>query len=576
MVKWSYYLHRMGFRQLDKISIQEVIVDLHNESASLSDPKTKDIFNGLLNLIDKLYSENESLREENQRLKDEVNHLKGEQGKPDIKANTQPNDHSSEQDRKGSEDPNRDEKKKKRHRKPKLANVKIDREQKCPIDKSILPGDAQFKGYSDIVIQDIKIITDNVKYRRETYYSPSKNKTYLGELPIDVAGKGEYGVGIRSLIPLLKSECHLSERCILDFFQNFGIELSSAYISNQWTKGYTDFHQEKAAIFEAGLFSTSYQQIDDTGARVKGQNHYTQIICNPFYSAYFTTQRKDRLTVLDVFRNFAPREFLYNSEAMTLLDHFKLAKKIRLAVDQHLEKDTDYDEETLTTLLNRIKLGPQQRTRIMEACAIAAYREQKEKPVIKILMCDDAPQFKLLTEEITLCWIHDGRHYKKLNPVVPMHETLRDKFITKYWLYYHQLREYKEAPHLNRAIELTQQFDALFATQTGYQQLDERIAKTQAKRKELLLVLKYPELPLHNNASELGARVQARARDISLHTMSKEGTKIKDTFMTLSQTAKKLGVRTYDYIRDRVSGELKLPSLAQLIREASQENFVIP
>ena len=43
-------------------------------------------------------------------------------------------------------------------------------------------------------------------------------------------------------------------------------------------------------------------------------------------------------------------------------------------------------------------------------------------------MCDNAPQFKLLTEELTLCWIHDGRHYKKLNPVVPQHKTLRDAF----------------------------------------------------------------------------------------------------------------------------------------------------
>ena len=312
---------------MNKNSIQDIIVDLHTETASLSDPKTKDIFNGLLNLIDRLFSESESLREENQQLKDEVNGLKGEQGKPTIKANTQQSDHSSEQERTGKDDSNKGTKKNQRQRKPKLANVKIDREQKCSIDKSILPEDAQFKGYSDIVIQDIKIITDNVKYRREMYYSPSNHKTYLAELPADVAGKGEYGVGIRSLIPLLKSECHLSERCILDFFQNFGIEVSSAYISNQWTKGYTDFHQEKTALFEAGLLSTPYQQIDDTGARVKGQNYYTQILCNPFYCAYFTTPRKDRLTVLDVLRNLAPREFPYNSAAIRLLDRFKLAQR---------------------------------------------------------------------------------------------------------------------------------------------------------------------------------------------------------------------------------------------------------
>jgi len=146
----------------------------------------------------------------------------------------------------------------------------------------------------------------------------------------------------------------------------------------------------------------------------------------------------------------------------------------------------------------------------------------------------------LLTEERILCWVHDGRNYKKLNPVVPQHKILRDDFLTRYWLYYQALKDYKETPDSNRSIELEQQFDALFLTQTGYQQLDERIAKTYAKRKELLLSLKHPELPLHNNAPELSAHVQARARDVSLHTMSENGTKIKDTFMTISQTAKKL------------------------------------
>jgi hypothetical protein len=33
--------------------------------------------------------------------------------------------------------------------------------------------DAVFKEYESVVVQDIKIITDNVEYRREVYYSPS-------------------------------------------------------------------------------------------------------------------------------------------------------------------------------------------------------------------------------------------------------------------------------------------------------------------------------------------------------------------------------------------------------------------
>ncbi len=552
-----------------KEGFQEILKGVESIMPSISDLETKKVLNKLLNLVETIHHENEELKEENQQLKDEVNHLKGEQGKPDIKGNKPKDDGdiSSEQERKNSSDDDKNKKNKKRKRKPKLPEIKIDREQICPVDKSILPADIINKGYSDVVIQDIKIVTDNVKYRREVYYSPSQGKTYLGELPSDIAGKGEYGVGVRSLIPLLKSECNLSESCILDFFQNFGIVLSSAYISNQWTKGYEPFHQEKTDIFEAGLSNCDYQQIDDTGARVNGENHYTQIICNPFYSAYFTTPRKDRLTILDIFNNFSPRTFLYNSHANQLLGQFNLSKKILKAVDKHLEKSQLFDEKTFNSLLNIINPGPQQRTRIKEACAIAAYQAQTHFPVIQTLVCDDAPQFKLLTEELALCWIHDGRHYKKLHPIVPLHQSILDNFLTQYWLYYHKLIAYQKKPDPTQAILLAQEFDVLFSTETEYEQLNARTAKTLAKHKELLLVLKYPDMPLHNNASELAARVQARARDVSLHTRSEEGTKIKDTFMTISQTAKKLGVRTYEYIRDRVSGENKLPSLAQLIEE---------
>jgi len=231
-------------------------------------------------------------------------------------------------------------------------------------------------------------------------------------------------------------------------------------------------------------------------------------------------------------------------------------------------------------LLNAMELGPQQRTRIKEACAIAAYHQQTQTPVIRFLMSDDAPQFKLIPQHNVLCWVHDGRLYKKLNPIIPQFKKALDAFLTLYWIYYKQLKAYKKNPNLQQAEILAMRFDELFSTKTDYQLLNDRIAKTLAKRKAMILVLRYPYLPLHNNASELAARVQARERDISFHTMSKAGTKAKDTFMTLSQTAKKLGIRTYDYIKDRVSGKFNMTSLAQLISEKSTadqaKNICVP
>ena len=92
------------------------------------------------------------------------------------------------------------------------------------------------------------------------------------------------------------------------------------------------------------------------------------------------------------------------------------------------------------------------------------------------------------------------------------------------------------------AAKLSTEFDELFSTKTIYGALNDRIEKTKDKKDELLLVLKHPCLPLHNNDSELGARVEKRRQDVSLHTISEAGTTAKDSFLTIVQTAKKLGV----------------------------------
>ena len=88
---------------------------------------------------------------------------------------------------------------------------------------------------------------------------------------------------------------------------------------------------QRADIFLAGLLATDYQQIDDTGSRVRGQNYYTQIVCNPYYTAYFTAPHKDRLTVLDILRgdpDGKTRSYLFNEEAFDLLERFEVSKKL--------------------------------------------------------------------------------------------------------------------------------------------------------------------------------------------------------------------------------------------------------
>ncbi|MCB0560929.1 MAG: hypothetical protein KDD09_18360, partial [Phaeodactylibacter sp.] len=87
-------------------------------------------------------------------------------------------------------------------------------------------------------------------------------------------------------------------------------------------------------------------------------------------------------------------------------------------------------------------------------------------------------------------------------------------------------------------------------------------------KEKLLAVLDNPALPLHNNGMELGARRVVRKRDISLHSWSKTGTKVRDAFMSIVETAAKLGVNAMDYIADRITQKYLMPHLATLVRQA--------
>ena len=55
--------------------------------------------------------------------------------------------------------------------------------------------------------------------------------------------------------------------------------------------------------------------------------------------------------------------------------------------------------------------------------------------------------------------------------------------------------------------------------------------------------------------------------------MTEGGTKANDTFSTIVQTAKKLGVSAYKYFNDRVSKSFNMPSLAEMIGDKKSSAF---
>jgi hypothetical protein len=519
----------------------------------------------LFNLVEELASENRALREENQRLRDEINRLKGEQGKPQIKPNraatsSASQNHSSERER---------HKPQAWTKTSKVERIKINRAEMVQVDRAVLPADAEFKGYEEVVVQDIELKTDNVLFRKETFYSKVTGKTYTAKLP--PAYKGQFGPGVKALTIVLYHGANMSEPKVSEFLEYVGVFISPGEVSNLLIKNHDDFHAEKDMVYAAGVRSSRFQHLDETETRVKGVNEHCHTICNPLYTVYVTTEKKDRLSALKALLNGRDLTFRLNAEAYTWLEPVGLSQPILVALHQ-LPQDQVFSQLEFNQLLNvRLPaLGSQHHRRILEAAAVAAYHAQQDFPVIELLLCDDADQFKRLTKELALCWVHDGRHYKKLNPVVPHHRELLENFRGQYWNYYDDLLNYKQAPTSEATTQLSQQFDQLFSTVTGYAALDDRIAKTRAKKDTLLMVLQHPELPLHNNPAELAARRRVRKRDVSFGPRTEAGKKAWDTFQSLAETTKKLGVNFYQYIFDRVSKANLVSPLADVIAERAK------
>jgi predicted GNAT family acetyltransferase len=422
----------------------------------------KEVFNLIETLCQKIIEQAKEI----EQLRDEINKLKGENGTPKFKAKAPIND---------KDEIKLESNKKERIKRSKVDRIKIDRTETIKLDKTGLPDDLEFKGYAEKIVQNILIKTDNVLYRFEKYYSPSEGKTYTAEVEGNQAATG-FGAETKALISTLYYENRVTENKIASFLNSNGLHISEGTVSNILIKEQSEtLSKIKEEIFEAGLSSSIYQQIDDTGMRIGGENGYATIVCNEKYSAYFINKSKSRETI---------KSFLTERLAALFI----------------------------------------------------------------VLVGDDAPQFKKIAARFALCWIHEERHYKKETPILEYHKKELKRVRGEIWEYYKKLADYKKMPTEEKKAELLAEFDVLFGQITTYDELNKRLSLTNEKKDELLTVLDFPEVPLHNNVSETGEREVVMKRKISGGVKTEEGVKAWENNLSILATCKKLGVSFYDFM----------------------------
>lgn len=484
-------------------------------------------------------------------LEAEIKLLKGHPQKPIIRPS------KIEKPEKGSTS-KEDEKRAGSEKREKNRNLIISRDE--IIEAEGVKSDWKFKGYQDYIVQDIKIETYNVRYRLKRYIT-AEGKYVTASLPKEIKGY-HFGADLRKFILYQYYNCHVTQPILLEQLTEIGIDISSGGLSHILVENNDIFHQEKEALLIKGLEVSDFIQSDDTGARHNGKNGYCTVICNDLFTYFKSGEGKSRINFLELLRTPQYEDYRINSYALDYMVQQNLPakyQKLLEGISESIYPDKVSFEEFLTG--SGITAEYAIRT-IIEGGLIGSIMEHGINKDMAIIS-DDAGQFNVLLHG--LCWVHAERNIQKVHCFTPEQEALLGSKLKDFWKLYMALKCYKENIASISKEEINNQFDKVFNERTGFLSLDQNLEKIGKNKKELLLVLERPEIPLHNNTSERDIREYVKKRKISGSTRSDEGQRCRDTFASLKKTCRKLGISFWDYIEDRIKMMMQIQPLPELI-----------
>lgn len=499
-----------------------------------------------------LLEQNHQLREDNQALRDEVARLKKQTPKPKI----------------GPSKLIEKERRKRRGKREGKSGRKLEADRTVVVKAEQVPEGSRFKGYDDFWVQELVIQTQTTLYRVEKWSTPDGDLV-RGSLPAVLAVEGpgaHFGPTLRSFVLYQYYHAQVTEPLILEQLHEWGMKMSSGQLHRLITEGKEQFHLEKDEILRVGLRVSRHIHVDDTGARHQGKNGVATHIGNEWFAWFKTTQSKSRINFLELLRA-GQTDYVVNGEALEYMAAQTLPTepltKLAAASGQVFGDLTQWQ-----AALKRWGITKERHVRVATEGALLGSLLDHGFNRDLAIVSDDAGQFNILLH--ALCWIHAERLLAKLLGFTDSQRQALEQIRSEVWQYYRDLKAYQLEPTTTAKLALEARFDTLCTTHTCFTSLNLALKRMLLNKRELLLVLDRPDLPLHNNLSEGDIREYVKRRKISGGTRSDDGRRCRDTFASLKKTCRKLGVSFWSYLNDRLGGHRLIPALPQLIEARAQ------
>ncbi len=490
-------------------------------------------------------------------LKTEVAKLKKLPPKPKIRASKLPKDDDNDNPtghsgNKKSNSGNGTGKSRKRKKKLNIHKTTI-------IKPDNLPEQSRFLGYQDYFVQELLFKPFNTRYRLARYQTPDGD-TCIGKLTFDTH-TGHFGHTLQSYIVYQYYHQRVTQPLIKQQLTELGIDISAGQINEFLIHDKDTLHTEKNELLTAGINNSTYIHVDDTGSRHDGKNGYCTHIGNETFAWFASTRFKSRINFLQLLRGNAI-DYTINEAALDYMRAEGLPHKPLTIIEQCNYSHFD-NEETWNNYLKDNGITTKRHVRIATEGVLLGTLIESGFPIDLVIMSDDAGQFDILLH--ALCWIHADRVFQRILPLNKRHDKELNWVHTQIWEIFYELKQYKLEPNNSLKLVISEHFDELCRTKTSFETLNQALKRLARNKKELLLVLVRPDIPLHNNLSENDIREYVIKRKISGSTRSKEGQLCRDTFVSLKKTCLKQGISFWDFINDRISNRNLIPYLSELL-----------
>ncbi len=195
-----------------------------------------------------------ALRAENQGLRDEVTRLKGLPPRPPSRPSgmeqaTQPGAAG------------KDEKRPKPPRGVKRDRQAITAER---VLKVAVPAGSRFKGYEDILVRDLRLSAEVVRYRRERWLLPS-GETVVADLAAGIMGG--FGPELRRFVLALHAQGQVTTERLTALLNGIGVEISKRQVVRLLTEPLDGFVAEDQEVLRAGLATARWVTVDPRKSR---------------------------------------------------------------------------------------------------------------------------------------------------------------------------------------------------------------------------------------------------------------------------------------------------------------------